>query len=137
MSSNLFSVGAPPAARPGVIGNHCCCIERRASHRLSSTAFDINNPAQSAKLLSPEILPSKVPTVSAQSERSRTIDQPPIGILLCTQKNHDMVQFALADMNNSLFVSRYQLQLPQQGEMEEFLRKAMAELGVEVGRVGV
>ncbi len=64
-------------------------------------------------------------------------DQPPIGILLCTQKNHDMVQFALADMNNSLFVSRYQLQLPQQGEMEEFLRKAMAELGVEAGRAGV
>lgn len=64
-------------------------------------------------------------------------DQPPIGILLCTQKNHDMVQFALADMNNSLFVSRYQLQLPQQGEMEAFLRKAMAELGVEVGRAGV
>ena len=64
-------------------------------------------------------------------------DQPPIGILLCTQKNHDMVQFALADMNNSLFVSRYQLQLPQQGEMEAFLRRAMAELGVEDGRVGV
>lgn len=64
-------------------------------------------------------------------------DQPPIGILLCTQKNHDMVQFALADMNNSLFVSSYQLQLPQQGEIEAFLRKAMAELGVEAGRAGV
>ncbi len=64
-------------------------------------------------------------------------DQPPIGILLCTQKNHEMVQFALADMNNSLFVSRYQFQLPQQGEMEEFLRKALAELGVEVGRGGI
>ena len=55
-------------------------------------------------------------------------DQPPIGILLCTQKNHEMVKFALADMKNSLFVSRYQLQLPHQAEMEEFLQKAMAEL---------
>ena len=57
-------------------------------------------------------------------------DQPPIGILLCTQKNHEMVQFALAGMKNSLFVSRYQLQLPPQAEMEAFLQRAMAELDV-------
>ena len=57
-------------------------------------------------------------------------DQPPIGILLCTQKNQDMVQFALADMTNKLFVSRYQLQLPAASEMEGFLRRAMEELGV-------
>lgn len=55
-------------------------------------------------------------------------DQPPIGILLCTQKNHEMVKFALADMSNSLFVSRYQLQLPLQADMEKFLQVAMAEL---------
>lgn len=55
-------------------------------------------------------------------------DQPPIGILLCTQKNHEMVKFALADMSNSLFVSRYQLQLPLQADMERFLQIAMAEL---------
>lgn len=55
-------------------------------------------------------------------------DQPPIGILLCTQKNHEMVKFALADMKNSLFVSRYQLQLPPQEEIEAFLQQAIAEL---------
>lgn len=55
-------------------------------------------------------------------------DQPPIGILLCTQKNHEMVKFALAGMNNSLFVSRYQLQLPPQADMEAFLQQAIAEL---------
>jgi predicted nuclease of restriction endonuclease-like (RecB) superfamily len=55
-------------------------------------------------------------------------DQPPVGILLCTQKNHDMVQYALADMGNQLFVSRYQLQLPPAREMEDFLRRALAEL---------
>lgn len=59
-------------------------------------------------------------------------DQPPIGILLCTQKNHEMVKFALAGMNNSLFVSRYQLQLPPQAEMEAFLQKTVAELSAEV-----
>lgn len=57
-------------------------------------------------------------------------DQPPIGILLCTQKNHEMVKFALADMSNSLFVSRYQLQLPFQEDIERFLQTAMAELEV-------
>jgi len=55
-------------------------------------------------------------------------DQPPIGILLCTQKNHEMVKFALAGMKNSLFVSNYQLQLPPQAEMEAFIQQAMAEL---------
>ena len=68
-------------------------------------------------------------------------DQPPIGILLCTQKNHEMVQFALAGMANNLFVSRYQLELPATDAMEDFLRRAMAELGggdrAEAGRAGV
>ena len=57
-------------------------------------------------------------------------DRAAIGILLCTQKNHEMVQFALAGMNNRLFVSRYQLALPAAGEMEAFLRRATGELGV-------
>ncbi len=64
-------------------------------------------------------------------------DRAPIGILLCTQKNHEMVQFALADMNNRLFVSRYQLQLPAADAMEEFLRRALGELGVDDGGAGV
>ena len=39
-------------------------------------------------------------------------DQPPIGILLCTDRNESLVEYALAGMDNSLFVSQYQLQLP-------------------------
>ena len=58
-------------------------------------------------------------------------DKPPIGILLCTQKNHEMVQFALAGMTNELFVSRYQMQLPAATEMEAFLRRAIGELGMD------
>jgi hypothetical protein len=58
-------------------------------------------------------------------------DQPPIGILLCTQKNHEMVKFALAGMNNSLFVSHYQLQLPPREEIEAFLQQAIAELDLK------
>ena len=63
-------------------------------------------------------------------------DRAPIGILLCTQKNHEMVQYALAGMSNRLFVSRYQLALPAAGEMEEFLRRVMGGLGVDDGGPG-
>lgn len=56
-------------------------------------------------------------------------DQPPIGILLCTRKNTELVQYALADMSNKLFVSRYQVQLPGTDEMAAFLHKAVQELG--------
>ena len=41
------------------------------------------------------------------------IDNPPIGILLCTDKNHALVEYALAGMDNGLFVSKYQLELPK------------------------
>ena len=40
-------------------------------------------------------------------------DNPPIGILLCTQRDHTLVEYALAGMDNSLFVSKYQLELPK------------------------
>lgn len=56
-------------------------------------------------------------------------DQPPIGILLCTRKNHELVEYALAGMSNQLFVSRYQVQLPGKEEMAAFLHKAVEELG--------
>ena len=55
-------------------------------------------------------------------------DQPPIGILLCTTKNHELVEFALAGMANQLFVSRYQVQLPDKAQMAAFLQQAVREL---------
>ena len=55
-------------------------------------------------------------------------DNPPIGILLCTEKNHALVKYALAGMTNHLFVSRYQLQLPDEAEMREFLEAQLREV---------
>lgn len=49
-------------------------------------------------------------------------DNPPIGILLCTQKNTELVEYALAGMNQQLFVSQYLLELPDKQRLEEFLR---------------
>lgn len=48
-------------------------------------------------------------------------DNPPIGILLCTRKGKKMVEYALAGMDNQLFVSTYMLQLPDKKALEDFL----------------
>ena len=34
-------------------------------------------------------------------------DNPPVGILLCTDKNQTLAEYALAGMDNNLFVSKY------------------------------
>jgi len=54
-------------------------------------------------------------------------DNPPIGILLCTSKNHALVEYALAGMDNGLFVSKYQLELPKKEEMQKFIEEKMQE----------
>lgn len=54
-------------------------------------------------------------------------DNPPVGILLCTRKGKKMVEYALAGMDNQLFVSTYMLQLPDKKSLEEFLLKQLAD----------
>ena len=54
-------------------------------------------------------------------------DNPPIGILLCTRKGKKMVEYALAGMDNNLFVSTYMFQLPDKKTLEEFLLKQLEE----------
>jgi len=41
---------------------------------------------------------------------------------LCTEKDHALVEYALAGMDNDLFVSKYQLELPSR----EVLQKQIA-----------
>lgn len=51
-------------------------------------------------------------------------DNPPIGILLCTKKSKSrksVVEYALAGMDNQLFVSRYAVELPKKEDMERVL----------------
>jgi hypothetical protein len=57
-------------------------------------------------------------------------DNPPIGILLCTGKNHALVEYALAGMDNQLFVSKYLLELPKKEEMQKFIEDQMKDTGV-------
>ena len=55
-------------------------------------------------------------------------DNPPVGLLLCTQKDHALVEFATASMDNRLFVSKYQLELPTKKELERFLQSKRREI---------
>ncbi len=54
-------------------------------------------------------------------------DNPPIGILLCTDKGHALVEYALSDMDDNLFVSKYQLELPKKEEMQRFIEEKLRE----------
>lgn len=57
-------------------------------------------------------------------------DNPPVGILLCTDKGSQMVEYALSGMDNQLFVSTYMLHLPDKKKLEEFMLKEMEEMGI-------
>ncbi len=57
-------------------------------------------------------------------------DNPPVGILLCTEKGPKMVQYVLNGMDENLFVSKYMLQLPDKEQLEDFLIKELKEMGI-------
>jgi hypothetical protein len=62
-----------------------------------------------------------------QRNETSSGDNPPIGLLLCTRKNHALIEYALAGMDNQLFVSRYQLELPKKEELEQFLEAELQQ----------
>ena len=50
-------------------------------------------------------------------------DNPPIGILLCTEAGHEMVEYVNTLVSPDLFVSKYQLELPTKEEITAFLKR--------------
>jgi predicted nuclease of restriction endonuclease-like (RecB) superfamily len=54
-------------------------------------------------------------------------DNDPVGILLCAQKDHALVEYALAGIDNQLFVSKYQLHLPDREQLRRELEQRMRE----------
>lgn len=55
-------------------------------------------------------------------------DNPPVGLLLCTNKDHALVRYATASMDNRLFVSKYAVELPTRKELEKFLHAKHREI---------
>jgi predicted nuclease of restriction endonuclease-like (RecB) superfamily len=52
-------------------------------------------------------------------------DLPPIGILLVTNKNQALVEYATAGIDNHLFVSKYLLQLPKKDQLKSLIEKEL------------
>jgi predicted nuclease of restriction endonuclease-like (RecB) superfamily len=58
----------------------------------------------------------------------REDDNRAIGILLCTEKGKQLVEYATAGMDNNLFVSKYLLELPKKEELAAFIQKEISGL---------
>ena len=50
-------------------------------------------------------------------------DNPPIGIILCANKNDTLVKYATSGMDENMFVSKYLLKLPDKELLESFMRR--------------
>jgi predicted nuclease of restriction endonuclease-like (RecB) superfamily len=50
-------------------------------------------------------------------------DDLPIGILLCTDKDEATVKYAIGNIANKVFVSRYKVALPSEKELEQFIKR--------------
>lgn len=50
-------------------------------------------------------------------------DNPPIGIILCSQKDAALVHYATGGLSQEVFVSKYKLQLPTEEELKELIEK--------------
>ena len=52
-------------------------------------------------------------------------DNPPIGILLCTEKGDTLVKYATAGLDPNIFVQKYKVQLPSEEEIKDFISKGI------------
>ena len=55
-------------------------------------------------------------------------DNPPVGIILCTDKKEIKVEYTTAGLNNKLFVSKYMVELPSKEELKKLLIRFSEEI---------
>ena len=60
-----------------------------------------------------------------KAKEMQTDDNPTVGILLITNKNNALVEFATAGIDNHLFVSKYLLELPKKEQLEAFINNEL------------
>jgi len=56
-----------------------------------------------------------------KEELSAPADNPPAGILLVAQKNHALVKYVTAGMDQNLFVQQYLVKLPGKEQLERYI----------------
>ena len=54
-------------------------------------------------------------------------DNPPIGLLLCTDYGQTTVQYATEGLSQNLFVSKYRLQLPSEDDIRKYMLENITE----------
>ncbi len=59
------------------------------------------------------------------NEISQMDDNKPIGIVLCHSKNELVVEYATYGMDSNLFVSKYQLYLPNRDELRNMVQSIL------------
>lgn len=62
-----------------------------------------------------------------QNEENTESDNPPIGIVLAREKDELLVKYAMNNVSSQLFVSKYQLYLPNRDEFKALIEKQLAE----------
>lgn len=55
-------------------------------------------------------------------------DNPPVGILLCSEMGKEMAEYTMMDADQNVFISKYQLNLPKKERITEFLKKENGQL---------
>ena len=53
-------------------------------------------------------------------------DNPPVALLLVTENDEALVEYAVADSDQQLFVSKYVLELPSTQQLADFIRKELS-----------
>lgn len=66
-----------------------------------------------------------------KTEVNDEMDNDPIGIVLCAEKNDVEAQYALGGMNNQIFASKYVYYLPDKSLLEQQVQAALKEGGKE------
>lgn len=62
-----------------------------------------------------------------KAEENTEGDNPPIGIVLVADKNDILVEYAIGGISNNIFVSKYQLYLPDKKVLEEKVKEMITE----------
>lgn len=60
-----------------------------------------------------------------ENEENTEGDNPPIGIVLAKEKDDLLVKYAMHNISSQLFVSKYQLYLPERGELQALIEKQL------------
>lgn len=66
-----------------------------------------------------------------ENEENTEGDNPPIGIVLAKEKDDLLVQYAMHNISSQLFVSKYQLYLPNREELQALIEKQLGKINEE------